>query len=47
MSPTMYISLKQILVLNTRSIEVQRSHPDLKSILDTFDETIAYFKSKP
>ena len=34
-------------VENFAAIIVQRSHPDLKSILETFDETIAYFKSKP
>ena len=34
-------------VENFAAIIVQRSHPDLKSILQTFDETIAYFKSKP
>lgn len=34
-------------VENFAAIIVQRNHPELKSILQTFDETIAYFKSKP
>ena len=32
---------------NFAAIIVQRSHPDLKNILMTFDETIEYFKEKP
>ena len=34
-------------VENFAAIIVQRNHPELKSILQTFDETIAYFTSKP
>ena len=32
---------------NFAAIIVQRNHPDLDSILETFDETISYFKDKP
>lgn len=32
---------------NFAAIIVQRSHPNLESILMTFDETIQFFKSKP
>lgn len=32
---------------NFAAIIVQRIHPDLESILMTFDETISYFKDKP
>lgn len=32
---------------NFAAIIVQRSHPDLESIIATFDETINYFKEKP
>ena len=32
---------------NFAAIIVQRIHPDLESILRTFDETISYFKGKP
>jgi len=33
--------------LNFAAIIVRRDHPDLESILQTFDETIQYFKGKP
>ena len=33
--------------ISNTNIIVQRNHPELKSILQTFDETIAYFTSKP
>ena len=32
---------------NFAAIIVQRNHPDLENILETFDETISYFKDKP
>jgi len=32
---------------NFAAIIVQRNHPDLESIIRTFDETINYFKGKP
>ena len=32
---------------NFAAIIVQRNHPDLESIIATFDETINYFKEKP
>ena len=32
---------------NCAAIIVQRSHPDVESIIATFDETINYFKEKP